>query len=214
MAIVLHENIKPSGEIGLWHIEEPEDWFLSRLQLAPDEQRQFGRLRGGRRLEWLAARQLVHCMSGRVVRGPFLKDEYGKPHLAHSPYHISISHSHGLAAAIAAPRPVGIDVQRLTPKLRRMAARFMREEELKAIEGEQASLLSIHIYWGAKEALYKAYGRRSLDFRDNMMLESFTYQDEGGIARGHVAKNTDSPLEFSVHYRRVNEHMLVYVQQI
>jgi 4'-phosphopantetheinyl transferase len=214
MAIVLHENIEPSGAIGLWDIEETEEWFLAHLQLAPAEQKQFKRLRGGRRLEWLAARQLVHRMSGRLVRGPFVKDEYGKPHLTDSPYHISISHSHGLAAAIAAPRLVGIDIQRLTPKLRRLAARFMRKEELGTMGQEPTDLQRIHIYWGAKEALYKAYGRRSLDFRDHIALDPFEYQNEGGTARGRICKETQAPLEFEINYRRFNEHMLVYVQQI
>ena len=116
MALFLHKKIEPQGEIGIWEITENETFFTNQVILFPEEQEQLGKIKGRKRQEWLATRFLVHYMSGRDQRLPFIKDEFGKPHLQGSDFQISISHSHGMAAAIAAPYAVGIDIQFLIEK--------------------------------------------------------------------------------------------------
>ncbi|NBC09895.1 MAG: 4'-phosphopantetheinyl transferase superfamily protein [Bacteroidetes bacterium] len=212
MALLLHEHIQPEGALGLWRIEEPEAWFLTQLDLAPSELQQLERLRGRRRAEWLAARQLVHQMSGRTERAIFWKDEYGKPHLRDSVYDISISHSHGLAAAIAAPKAVGIDIQKIVPKLERLAAKYMRPVEIESLAEGKDRLPQLHVFWGAKEALYKAYGRRALDFRKHIHISSFHYQQEGGAIAGCIEKD-GLQLRFQLQYQCQEEHMLVYAME-
>ncbi|HKK79209.1 MAG TPA: 4'-phosphopantetheinyl transferase superfamily protein [Phaeodactylibacter sp.] len=211
MALLLHEHIQPEGALGLWRIEESEAWFLTQLDLAPSELQQLERLRGRRRAEWLAARQLVHQMSGRAKRAVFWKDEYGKPHLRDSAYDISISHSHGLAAAIAAPKAVGIDIQKMVPKLERISSKYMRPAELESLSGtnNRLRLAQLHVYWGAKEALYKAYGRRALDFRKHIHISPFSYQEAGGTTTGYIEKETIRQ-QFHLQYEYREEHMLVY----
>jgi 4'-phosphopantetheinyl transferase len=209
MALLLHEHIHPEGALGLWRIEEAESWFLERLDLSPLELRQLERLRGRRREEWLAARQLVHQMSGRAERAVFWKDEYGKPHIKDSSYEISISHSHGVAAAIAAPRAVGIDIQKIVPKLERLSPKYMRPVEIESLAAGKDRLAQLHVFWGAKEALYKAYGRRALDFREHIHVTPFRYQQEGGVVSGYVEKG-DLQLRFQLQYQYREAHMLVY----
>ncbi len=208
MPVILHEHIQPQGEIGLWRIEEPEDWFLARLSLSPSESEQLAQIRGRRRVEWLAVRQLVHDMSGRATRGAFLKDEYGKPHLEGSAYQISISHSGGLAAAIAAPCPVGIDIQNLVPRISHLAHKFMRPLELESLQPDWR-LEQIHVYWGAKEALYKAYGRRALDFSSNIHIHPFSFDPLGGQCTGLIVKEAYKA-HFKLHYSMIGEYVLVY----
>lgn len=208
MPVILHEHIQPRGEIGLWRIEEPEDWFLARLSLSPAESEQLAQIRGRRRVEWLAVRQLVHDMSGRATRGAFLKDEYGKPHLEGSAYQISISHSGRLAAAIAAPCPVGIDIQNLVPRISHLAHKFMRPVELESLQPAWR-LEQIHVYWGAKEALYKAYGRRALDFGSNIHIHPFAFDPLGGQCAGLIVKE-DYKAHFKLHYSMIGEYVLVY----
>ncbi|MCB0588264.1 MAG: 4'-phosphopantetheinyl transferase superfamily protein [Phaeodactylibacter sp.] len=208
MPLKLHRHIEPDVELGIWQIEEPEEWFLERLGLAAAEQQQLARIKGRRRVEWLAVRQLVHQMSGRKIRGAFVKDEYGKPHLEGSSHHISISHSHELAAAIAAPVAAGIDVQFLVPRIERLAHKFLGPEELASLQ-DGSRIEHLHVYWGAKEALYKAYGRRSLDFRAHIHLDPFSYRPEGGQAEGRILKE-GYEARFRVQYFRVGDYMLVY----
>lgn len=208
MPLYLHEHLETGGELGLWNIEEEEEWFLHKLLLSPMELRQLSRMKGRRRLEWLAVRQLVHTMSGRQKRGAFIKDEFGKPHLEKSSYQISISHSETLAAAIAGPVPVGIDIQKIVPKITRIAHKFLRDEEREII-AEHNLIEHMHFYWGAKEALYKAYGRRELDFREHIFIEPFLLDGPSGVMTGSVVKG-DFSAKYQLFFRTIQDFVLVY----
>lgn len=212
MPLLLHEHIVPEGELGVWHITETEAWFRDRLYLYPAELRQLSRIKGRRRAHWLGVRHLVHHMSGREQRGAFIKDEFGKPHLEHADWYISISHSGDLAAAIAAPMTVGIDIQRLVGKIERIAHRFMRPEERESLSPQQR-LEHIHLYWGAKEALYKAYGRRQLDFLENIIIQPFELDWEHGYFFGEVCKD-DYRSIYQLRYRMIEGCVLVYALEI
>lgn len=211
MPILLHEDIVPVGELGIWQITEPEPWFREQFDLSPAEETQLELIKGHRRLEYLAARQLVHVMSGRDERGAFIKDAHGKPRLEGSAFQISVSHSHGLSAAIAAPGAVGIDIQFLVPKIERLAHRVFRPEELATLE-PATRLLHLHVYWGAKEALYKAYGRRQLHFRENLLIDPFHYRGNEATFSATVQKD-DYVERFQGHYQLYGDYMLVYVRE-
>ncbi len=210
MPLSLHDSITPAGEIGVWDIEEPEDWFLERLGLSADESAQFSALKGRRRLEWLAARQLIHRMSGREKRARFKKDEHGKPYLENSAFQISISHSHQKAAAIAAPQYVGVDIQHWVPKMERLAKRFLSPAELGHLSADpEERLFQLHVLWGAKESLYKAYGRRQLDFCRHMAISPVEPGRKTGEVQGALCKGAYQQ-QFRVAYRAVETYVLVY----
>lgn len=208
MPVLFQRPIEHGGELGVWQIEEGEDWFRRRLALTAMERRQLDSMHAGRRLQWLAARQLVHRMSGRKERGAFFKDEFGKPHLEASTHQVSISHSRELAAAIAAPRLVGIDIQAYVEKIGRLAGKYMAPEELKSLN-QQHRLEQLHVYWCAKEALYKAHGRRQLNFCHHLRVEAFDYSSSGGRFQAWITKGR-VPRAFDLHYEVWNAHFLVY----
>lgn len=211
MPLIYYTQVQPEGVLGVWEITESEDWFSGQLSLSEAEERQFRAIKGSRRrIEWLAARQLVHALSGREVRGPFLKDEHGKPHLEGSSYQISISHSGQLAAAIAAPVACGIDIQFPVGKIGRLAPKFLREEERQSLASGAYRLGHLHVLWGAKEALYKAYGRRQIDWCAHLGVEPFPYPPEAGQARGWVDKEAGRHA-FEVHFQLLGPATLVYV---
>jgi len=209
LPLLSHQFLFRQGEYAIWTIEESEDFFREQLQLNPTELEQVNRIKGeGRRLEWLASRYLIHLMSGREKRGSLLKDEFGKPHLENSSFHISISHSNKKAAAIAAPFSVGIDLQKIVGKIERIAHKYMRTVEMESLK-ETTRLEHLHVYWGAKEALYKAYGRKKLDFRTHILIEPFGYDLEKGRAKGVVQKD-DFFQSFDLYYELLEDFVLVY----
>jgi 4'-phosphopantetheinyl transferase len=212
MPLHRHDIIDQGGELGLWLIEEEEDWFLERLSLSESEATRLQSLKGRKRVEWLAVRLLVHSMSGRVIRGPLVKDEFGKPHLQASPFQLSISHSRKLAAAIAAPYSVGIDIQQIVPRIERIKHKYMSKKEIANLQSDNY-LAQLHIYWGAKEALYKAYGRRQLDFCQHIMVDPFEYQADGGSTTGKVIKGQHESV-YQLQYQLVEDYMLVYALEI
>lgn len=126
-----------------------------------------------RRHEWLggrlAAKQAALKMLGAAPDGwleiEIVNDAQGKPFLAKAGQalacpHISISHSHGLAVAVAAMHPCGIDVQRIVPGILKIRDRFADQAELALLSsatctqglGEMAQLT---LLWAAKEAVRK-----------------------------------------------------------
>jgi len=208
MPLLSHESITPVGELGIWKITETEDFFIERLDLFSTEKEYIATLKGRRKLEWLAGRYLLHYMSGRAIRGACIKDEFGKPYLKDSPYQISISHSRELASVIAAPFSIGIDIQKLVGKIERIAHKFMRENEMESLE-EGTRLEHLHVYWGAKEALYKAYGRRELDFKKHIHIEPFEYDLDSGFCSGQVLKG-DFKARYQIWYERREDFILVW----
>ena len=175
----------------IWKIEENETFFSDRLDLHELEAAELAQIKGSRRrLEWLASRYLVHLMFSDEPswdRIPLLKDEFGKPHLSGAEFHVSFSHSYDYVAVILGNMTVGIDIQKFVPKITALERKFMREQESRSLVAK-TRLEHLHIYWGAKEALYKCYGRKRLNFKEHILIEPFEYQ-EFGRTTGVVSKN-------------------------
>lgn len=184
MPLLLHKKVELDAEVGVWNIEEDEDFFLDHLHLHEVEVAQLNMIKGLRRLEWLAARYLLHFMTGRTVRAICLKDDFGKPYLVDSSYHISMSHTKNRAAIIAGPTSVGIDIQTKVSKIERIAHKFISDDEWSAFP--QMSIENMHIFWGAKECLYKAYGRKNLNFKSNIIISPIHFDDSAGSFKGEI----------------------------
>ncbi len=208
MPLVFHNTYTNSVEIGLWKIEESELWFIEQMDLFPDEEEMIAKIEGHRKLEWLAGRWLLHWMSGRKIRGACLKDEFGKPYLENSKLQISISHSRKLVAVMAGPKAVGIDIQLIVPKITRLAHKFLREKEAASIT-EKHQLAMMHVYWGAKESLYKGYGRKKLEFKDHIKIDPFTFDSNGGDLIGVVSKE-EYQQAYWLKYQMIDNYVLVY----
>ncbi|MEM1218983.1 MAG: 4'-phosphopantetheinyl transferase superfamily protein [Bacteroidota bacterium] len=208
MPLIKTERIVPAGEWGIWKIEESEAFFLDALGLRSLEVQQLATMKGRRRVEWLASRYLLHVLSGREDRADCLKDEFGKPYLVGSDYQISLSHSHGLAAVIAAPQAVGIDIQLEVSKIERIAHKYMRPEEMSSLSTTRR-ITHLHVYWGAKEALFKAYGRKEVDFKQHLHMEPFSLQENGGNFQGKLIK-PDTEQSFRLSYRLFDSFVLVW----
>ncbi len=180
MPLLEKTDIFGGGSMAIWQIDESDAYFEKRLDPSEEEWRQINRLKGRRKTEWLASRWLLHLLSGRMLRGQLQKDEYGKPSLIGSKNYISISHTHNFTAVIAAPFLVGIDIQVRVSKIGRIAHKFLNAKELENVSG-QRPLDYMHVYWGAKECMYKAYGRRALDFRRDLSVRAFNIEEQKTI---------------------------------
>lgn len=214
MPIVLQEeNSRKNFTYAIWRIEESETWFLEQLQLSAAEQVQLETIKGWRRMEWLAVRQLVAALVPGEERAMLVKDEYGKPHLHNSLLQVSISHSHQLAAAMVGEKVLGIDIQQIVEKIGRLAPRFLSARELAFIHPAEHHIAHLHVCWCAKEALYKAYGKREIDFCEHLLLDAFDYQTAGGSFQGRVIKD-DFEATFELQYSNFEDCMLVTAEQV
>ena len=193
--------------IGVWQIAEQEGFFREKLPLTDAEQTDLETKRGHRRLEFLASRYLVQMMVGWAYH--LEKDGFGKPYLANADYHISVSHSKEFTAFIIGECSVGVDIQYITPRIENIAKRVMNENKFKMLSSHNR-LEHLHVYWGAKEALYKAYGKGALDFRKNILIEPFCYEDtEGGIFYGSI-ETDEVKKDFTLFHKKIDNYILVY----
>ncbi len=200
--------IHPQGEIGLWEINETLSFFQRELLLSVEEELAIEEMFERRKKEWMAGRLLLHKMSGRTERGIPIKDEFGKPHLPQSPYDISLSHSGRFAAAIASPYVVGIDIQKIVQKLKRIENKFMTPTDLASLS-EEHYLEHLHVCWGAKEAMYKAYGKKKLEFKEHIIIHPFTFDVSFGQFQGYIKKE-NVHMTFNLYYKVIENYILVY----
>lgn len=142
----------------LFRLIESEAELLQLLPPSRDYAQQVADFASARRRrEWLAARVLLHDALGdraalgyRATGAPYLEG-------TDQPF-VSVSHTQGLVALALAPRPVGLDVEVVTPRAARLAEKFLSpaEEELLRV----APLLptveaTATLLWSAKESAFK-----------------------------------------------------------
>jgi phosphopantetheinyl transferase len=211
MPIELKISKDPEIELSIWKVIEPEAYFEMKLDIHEREEEIIEKLSSRKKLEWLASRYLLHLKSGRGMRGEFVKDEHGKPHLNDSDYHVSISHSNNHISVIASKCLVGIDIQTYVSKISRIRHKFVSDEEEQYID-DSDPIKALHIIWGAKESLYKAYGMRGLGFISHIRIWSLDASSDTGTFKGRVKKDNYEQ-EFDLFYHLFEEYILVYAKE-
>ncbi len=169
----------------VWHITESLSWLA--LQTS-DEINKDLPTHPKKLAEQLAARILIQ-QSTKLAGIPYSgieKDVFGKPKLMHhQQYSISVSHSYPFVACqISEDQFAGIDIEQVKDKILRVAPRVFNEDELYAIQNN-AQVATV--YWCAKEALIKTYGKKDLFLKDEIGIYSFDNYNKG-ITFGYIHK--------------------------
>ena len=185
------ENIQFFGdaEIYFWHIEESckelseliADNGLSLAEAeakfkSPDRQR-----------EWIAVRALLQNTpyKGKRIR----YNSNGKPYLADSIKHISISHTQGFVAIAFSNTPIGIDIESTNRKAHAVIRSFLQSQEIEMLnENPDTSNEALRL-WSAKEAAFKLASDKvsvlkEIGITKNANSYTVTYPD-GGISECH-----------------------------
>jgi 4'-phosphopantetheinyl transferase len=189
--------------MSIWEITEDMDAILqlvARVHRDPDIHH------SGRNIQWLACRAAL----AQILENPdakVYKDDYGKPHID-SGGHISLTHTHKYAAAIVSNNLVGIDIEEITPRIERIAHRFLHSTERDMLTDEN-KLKLLYLIWCAKEAMYKLYGKRSVDFAENIRVLPFQIAESGAF---NVEFIKDGIKVYKANYRFFNNHALVWVE--
>jgi hypothetical protein len=144
---------------------------------------------------------------GELLRTTLFELAYtpsNKPFLKGRTEHISISHSHDkLAIIIDQNANTGIDIELLRDKVLNIQHKFLNPNELLFARDNVDRLVTI---WAAKEALYKVYGLKEVDFIKNLFVEDF----DDTIIFGKIDIGS-----FKKRYKLISENLdgykLVYV---
>ena len=210
MPSIFSEIVTPDISLNVWRIDEKTEDLRAKVILDIEEENYFNSFGNeNRKKQWLGYRILLkHLLKTNSVKIRY--DEYGKPFIPGSPCNFSVSHSGDYAAAIISTQAkVGIDIEKIGARIERVKERFLSEEELENIGNDQR-LEKLHLCWGAKESLYKLYGKPNIDFKTDIALEQFDYLCIGrGIfhARMNLPEGAGS---YTLRYQKIEEYMLVY----
>lgn len=209
MPLLLQEKINDKASWALWNITEDENSLRAISELSPVEKKELEAVKKpNRRLEWLASRILVKQLAGfHGAENPeIIKDVCGKPRLSGSEKHISLSHSYPYAAAIIhTEKETGIDIEKSREQLYKIRHKFLNPEEA-ACAGN--NLDSLCVYWAAKEAIYKLYGKGHLVFQENILISPFEKKESGTIEARLVTNNAKE--SYTLHYHRFRELHVCY----
>jgi len=208
MPLTYDKQLYQNTRIMVWDNIEDEEFFLSSLSLNDQEIEHYAGLKPHRKKEWLSSRYLCKLLDGDCDRKLVIKDEHNKPSLENSQRHISISHSKHRVAAIISDVIVGIDIQRQEDKISRIQHKFISVAEHKMIDMQHLEDC-YHIFWGAKECMYKAYGKREIEFREHMHLYPFRYFSHQLELKGWLRKN-EVFQNYNLYTDKLDDYYLVY----
>ncbi|MCX6247012.1 MAG: 4'-phosphopantetheinyl transferase superfamily protein [Bacteroidetes bacterium] len=210
MPLIFDREVFDHARVGLWKIDETKETLEGLAELDPDEETRYASFKSEiRKKQWLSYRILLKKMlAADAVHLEY--DRYGKPRLRDSTLFLSISHSGNYSAAITSQTtPAGIDIETLKDRIYRISERFLSSEEIRNV-GEDSRLEKLTICWGAKEAVYKIYGRPEVDFQRDIYIGTFPYLCTGK-GRCTARMNTPEGNEFfDVFYEKISGYMLVY----
>lgn len=173
MPLIRTIQINPGSRLGVWKIEEDEAFFRKKVDISPAIHHPH------KRLQHFAGRYLLQELYPGFPLSKIQIMQSRKPYLDSHSLHFSISHcGDNIAAIVSSDSAVGIDIEEIKPKIEAVSHKFLSEKEQSFIDPSHA-LPHKTICWSAKEAVFKWYGLGGIDFKENMQLAPFIFQQRG-----------------------------------
>lgn len=213
MGILIRKKLREGTLLGVWKIEEDEEWYFSNPLLTERVQNRIDAYKSVQhKLQGIAVRVLIKALLPNEENVDIDYDEKSKPFFITSKHKLSITHSEDMVAVLISNHgEAGVDIEKRGAKIERIASKFMSKAELE-IHDKLTSVEKtyyMHILWGAKESMFKLYGKGSLDFKQHLVVQKFEVGDEGSF-QGSIQKE-DKLIRIDGFYSNVGKFVLVYV---
>ena len=152
-----------------WQLTETVAQLSSGLTLSQREQERLTTLHSEKKQrEFLAIRHLLQQAQLPTTALSYTPE--GKPLLEGQ--YISITHSYDFVMIALSPRPVGIDIERCTPRILCLAPRFTPWQAPLDMD-EPPQIQAYTQLWTIKEALYKIADQPSVRFYEDLQVLHF-----------------------------------------
>ncbi len=211
MGLFLNKTINNHTILGLWHISESSDelFQLLRWQYGEVKDDVYQKLQKltveSRKQEWLATRVLLNEMMQRAVYVGY--KESGQPYLINNNYSVSISHTKNFAAIIVSALPyVGIDIEKMSDRIYKVAPKFMHVKENKHIDPQNETFY-LYLHWCAKETLFKLYNQSNVNFIENLRISEI--KKDKDFFKGSILTENYS-IDFDLHYLHFYDYLVVW----
>ena len=201
MPLFYQQNINAHTRLAVWEISEQEAFFTHGVTM----QRSIAHPH--KRLQHLAGRYLLPYLFPGFPSWLIRIADTRKPFLEGQPYQFSISHSGNWAAAIVSTdSQVGIDVEAASPKIASIRHKFLSQPDAHVllsgagtVSDTDTEILRLTIAWSAKEAVYKWWGQGEVDFKNDIIINAFAMQQEGGYLSCTFTKPAPRPVVVRYH---------------
>jgi phosphopantetheinyl transferase len=205
--LISKEYITESTLLGIWKVEEARDNLLSLLS-HPEWIWNIATIKSESRvLEILAVRVLIKELTGEEKE--IYYNDTGKPFLTDKSFHISISHTKSyIAVAINKIRPIGLDIEYISERIRRVQSRIISPEEYIDSNNELIHLL---LHWSAKEAMFKFLDAKGVDFRQHLFINKFIPENTGTFSAKE--KHSANEINFKAYYKAGKEFVVVCIEE-
>jgi len=203
MPIFFQHQINDTTRLGIWKIEEAEEFFKGNVPQHRDVTHPH------KRLQHLAGRFLLQFLFPDFPYSLIRIADTRKPFLPDEQFHFSISHCGDYAAAIVSKDSrAGIDIEIPSEKVQRIKHKFLSEEEQEIFDVQHLTPDSRFstLLWSAKESVFKWYGDGGVDFKENILLKKQHESNE--TIDCFFTKNQH---QLSIHYRLFDHLVLAWV---
>ena len=207
MPIISLQKTKEGTALAVWKITESHEelWAMLSSEILTDAALE-KISHPMKQVEFFASRLCVNYLANELNINylGIKKDEHGKPFLVGTTWQMSLTHTKNYIAVVMHPtKKVGIDMEKPTEKLQRIAHKFLSDEELKEVNNDTEKL---SIYWSAKEAMYKLYGKRKVIFNENLFV--FPFEKNEKVIDGKIKMQTYEAI-IGLSVSRWDEYILV-----
>ena len=152
-----------------WQLTETVAQLSAGLTLSQGEEERMTTIHSQKKQrEFLAIRHLLQ--QAQLSTTALYYTPEGKPQLEGQ--YISITHSQDFVMIALSPRPVGIDIERCTPRILRLAPRFTPWQAPPDMD-ELTQIQANTQRWTIKEALYKIADQPSVRFYEDLQIPHF-----------------------------------------
>lgn len=216
MPLILIKEPQQETKLAVWEIAEEETFFQRKASV----QREIAHPQ--KRLQHLAGRYLLKELFPDFPAHEIAVAPTRKPFLPGDAFHFSISHCANLAAVVVSrDRRVGVDVEKITEKTVKLKGKFLDADALAQFDAwvkKAAALPFFHgdpealcatLIWSAKEAMFKWYGLGNVDFRQQMLVRSLSFQDDGKVLMDGVFM-LEQPFPLKLYGLVLGEEVLVW----
>jgi len=199
----------PRAVLGIWEITEPLEEICSKVKLSREERKIFSCLKShARKHQWLSYRMILPYLVKPKDMSSIDYDNCGKPFLNNGVKHISVAHSGKFSALIASTKhSVGIDIEKIQPKIVHLTEKFMNNHELDQISSRH-EIESLYLVWTSKEAIYKLYGKKDILFKDHINIFPFDFKGHGTII-GEI-NTPDFKKQLSIQYSVIENYLMAF----
>ncbi len=191
--------------LAFWKMEESEEQLRAMCDLCDEDLCRIDNCKAPkRRIELLSVRALLKAVG--INQTIHYNDS--KPYLDNG--YISISHSPDIAAIIYnTDHPVGIDIEKISPRIQRIATRAFSDEEIAAANGD---LEKLTILWNCKECVFKLANDEGIDFREMIKVKNISLAERSrseGLIEATLTKSGKTQ-QFSLFAIKIEDNTAVW----